>query len=409
MHPIANHPSIVYPATVFRGAVAAAWAFVLIVALAGCEAPKVADRSGPAQVAPPARSAPLPLPQGPPPEGFAPPPEGVPQSVEDVPYDALISPPPAPSVTLTPLPGMRDLTRVAILLPLTGGDSALGRSMLRAAQIAVFDIAGDDFQLMPYDTKGTPEAAYEAARRALAEGAGLVLGPLFSDSVRAVTPLIQAAGVNLVAFSNNRAVLTGRVFLIGMLPTEQVSRVVQYARDQGAVRFAALVPDTAYGRRMVEALLIPIGGSRLKEIAALLPFYDVDTKKIHVLGVSSWRHVPGLGREPPMVGAWFAAPNGTARTGLDGRYRGIYGRPPDPLAPLAYDAAALAAVLARAEDGPDFSCEALTTPNGFAGSSGIFRFAPSGEAQRGLAILEIGPWQVKEIGPAPETFEELEN
>ena len=74
------------------------------------------------------------------------------------------------------------------------------------------------------------------------------------------------------------------------------------------------------------------------------------------------------------------------------------------MANTAYDAAALAATLARAEGGADFSAAALTQPSGFAGHDGIFRFLPDGTAERGLAVLEVGPRAATVVSPAPETF-----
>jgi branched-chain amino acid transport system substrate-binding protein len=376
-------------------------------------------------------------------------------------------------------------TRIAIMLPLSGRDADLGASMLRAAQLALFDIAGEQFILMPYDTEGDPDHARIAAAGAVRDGARLILGPLFSASVRAAAPVARAAGVNLVPFSNNRNVAGDGVFIVGLMPGDQVRRVIRYAASRGHLRFAALAPDTAYGRQVVEdaqivasgmggvlsmveffaadgsdldatvrrlgrydtrrnallaqrktlksnggaastrrlarlkgvetlgevgfdALLVPVGGARLKQIAALLPFYDIETSRTRLLGVSSWL-TPGLGREPPLVGAWFAASRTEAGLDFERRYKELYGATPHDLAALAYDATALAAVLARGENGGDFSDIALTSPNGFAGTAGIFRFQANGQVQRGLAVLEVEPWQFREVSPSPETFEALSN
>ena len=377
-----------------------------------------------------------------------------------------------------PLPGDgREMDRVGLLLPLTGPEGPLGQAMLRAAQMAVFDIADDSFLLMPRDTAGTAEGAATAARETLARGARLLLGPLFKESVSSVAPAARESGVNLVAFSNDRSVAGEGTYLIGLLPREQIVRAVQYARGQGVLRFAALVPDNPFGRRVVndlaeevdamggtlarteffaddpdnisaavrrialydtrraaliqlreqlegqgesiaslktmdtwgdvdfDALFIPSSGDELKQIAALLPFYDIDTSKVRLLGMATWR-APGLGREPALVGAWFAAPVTDARKDFVSRYRELHGEPPHALAVLAYDATALAAVLARAVGGARFDAEALTSVNGFAGMGGIFRFLPSGEVQRGLAILEVEPWGFGVLSPSPETFED---
>ena len=143
------------------------------------------------------------------------------------------------------------------------------------------------------------------------------------------------------------------------------------------------------------------------QIAAHLPFFDVDTSKVQLLGMGSWK-TAGLGREPALVGAWFAAPVTNARANFEHRYRELYGEAPDPLAVLAYDATALAAVLARASDGARFSTETLTSANGFAGASSIFRFLPNGDVQRGLAILEVEPWGFGIRSPSPDSFDKFE-
>ena len=81
------------------------------------------------------------------------------------------------------------------------------------------------------------------------------------------------------------------------------------------------------------------------------------------------------------------------------------------LAELGYDAAALASVLANraAELGAPrvFDVEGLTQASGFSGIDGIFRFLPTGEAQRGLAVLEMRRGGFRLLSPAPQTFEDL--
>jgi hypothetical protein len=119
--------------------------------------------------------------------------------------------------------------------------------------------------------------------------------------------------------------------------------------------------------------------------------------------------VPGLGREPALVGGWFAAPLPDARSTFERRYHALYGEAPHPLAPLAYDATALAAFLGRSGEAPSFDTAALTAPNGFSGTSGIFRFLPSGEPQRGLAVMEVTPRGFDVRSPPPTTFEALSN
>ncbi|MCG8512446.1 MAG: penicillin-binding protein activator [Rhodospirillales bacterium] len=171
----------------------------------------------------------------------------------DRPFPDLPQPDPA-QPRLVPLVPPSESPRIALLLPLTGAQSKIGQSLLNAAQLALFDFADDDFELLIHDTKGTEEGAAEAMALAIGDGASLVLGPLLAPSVRAVTPAARAAGIPVLAFSSDRSVAGDGVFTMGFFPEAEVNRVVAYARSRGVLRFAAIVPDDAYGARVVDAL-----------------------------------------------------------------------------------------------------------------------------------------------------------
>ncbi len=400
------------------------------------------------------------------------------QSLPDLPEGA--APDGGAGLPLMPLRPPSDMPRVALLLPLSGPQSGIGKSLLNAAQLALFDFAGDKFELVVHDTKGTEIGAAQAMALAIGDGASLVLGPLLATSVRAVTPAARAASVPVVAFSSDRSVAGNGIFTMGFLPETEITRVVGYARSRGITRFAAMVPDDAYGERVLgalrqvtdnsganitniqyydpntqdfapavrqlaryesrrqallaqrselekrgdevarraldrleslqtigdlpfEALLIADGGKRLQAIAAHLPFYDIDPARVRMIGTGQWDE-PGVGAEPALIGGWFAAPEPRMRADFEDRYAGVYGKKPPRLATLAYDAAALAIVLAQSEGGPDFSVDTLAAASGFAGRDGIFRFGIDGAVERGLAVLEVQRQGFKVIDKAPEVF-----
>jgi hypothetical protein len=95
------------------------------------------------------------------------------------------------------------------------------------------------------------------------------------------------------------------------------------------------------------------------------------------------------------------------RHDFDGRFQKAYGYPPPRLASLAFDAAALAAVLAKSDGSDPFSAQAIQNPSGFTGVDGLFRFGADGLVQRGLAVLEVDPGSDKVVSPAPQSFQNL--
>jgi len=175
------------------------------------------------------------------------------------------------------------------------------------------------------------------------------------------------------------------------------------AASQAALRRLANVQT--FGELPYQAVMIADGGQTLRELASLFPFFDVDPGPVKFLGTGLWDE-PGLGREPALVGGWYAGSPPEARRPFEERFRSLFGRDPHRLATLAYDAVALAAVLARTgQDDTPYDPADLLNPNGFAGMDGIFRLLPNGQTQRGLAILEITRNGVVVVDPAPETFE----
>tara|TARA_E500000305_G_scaffold30506_2_gene23207 strand:+ start:1488 stop:2942 length:1455 start_codon:yes stop_codon:yes gene_type:complete len=374
---------------------------------------------------------------------------------------------------------------VAMLLPLSGARASVGQSMLDAAQMAVFDIAGDDFNLMVYDTQGTPEGAEDAAKLAVADGARIMLGPLYGRSAAAIRPIVAAAGINAVAFSNDRTVAGPPVHLMGLMPEQQIERVIRYAVQRGYRRIGLLLPHGGYGDLVLEsarasaissgaeitriayydalasdftetarsfaeydsrreslkiqkdelagrtdeisrqtlarlealdtlgdppydAILIPEGGNVLRTIAPLLAFYDVDTRRVKLLGTAQWED-PSLGTEPSLVGGWFAAPPSLYRENFAVRYEAAFGKRPSGLAALSYDSIALTVSLQRGEAGANFGGAALMSKGGFVALNGLFRFVEDGTNQRGLAVFEIGDRALDVVDPAPDQFTDLTN
>jgi ABC-type branched-subunit amino acid transport system substrate-binding protein len=341
--------------------------------------------------------------------------------------------------------------RVALLLPLTGRNAELGQSMLKAAQMALFDVGSANFELIPKDTRSTTEGAAAAAQEAASVGASLILGPVFAEDVRAVRPVASSANIPVVAFTTDWTLGGGDTYIMGFLPFAQVARVAQYARENGADKVAVYAPTTPYcdvvistlqrtGADLVRvdryspqqpdqaaqvekfamssnagedlanpqfrfnALVLPVGGESLRSLVSVFNLHGVKNKNVRLIGTGLWDD-PQLTYDPALYGGWFAAPDPRLRNDFERRYRDNYGGSPLRLASLAYDATALAAVLARtSDDSSPYSRDRMTNPRGFAGIDGIFRFRSDGLAERGLAVLEIQSGKSRVIDPAPTAF-----
>ncbi len=350
-------------------------------------------------------------------------------------------------------------TRVAILLPLSGQHAGLGQSMLQAAHMALMDMGHSNFELLPRDTGGTADGARRAARQAVQDGAQLMLGPVFSHSVRSARPIAQSADINMISFSTDWRLANNRTFLIGFLPFDQVERVVRFSAAQGITRIGVISPEDSYGNGVVaafqaitqnspisttrverfspksnnlgsvmasftdykqrqaskdaygppfDAVLMPVGGATARQIGSFLNHYDMPSRTVRRLGTGLMDD-PSLARDKSLDGMWFAAPDPKARSKFEQRYKSLYYTEPERIASLAYDATALATVLARSglqnTGYPAFDSASIANPNGFAGVDGIFRFRKDGIVQRGLAVLEYRNGHIVVIDQAPRSFQ----
>jgi branched-chain amino acid transport system substrate-binding protein len=358
------------------------------------------------------------------------------------------------------------------LLPLTGPRADVGQVLLQAAQLALQGDGGPSLDIL--DTGGNPNGAAAAAQAAVKNGDGLILGPLTSPETTSVAPIAHGAGIPVLAFTNDSSQSQPGVWPLGISPDQQIRRLVAATQAQGKTQFAALLPDSDFGRAMATALtkategaglqvvsvrthppgmasitaaardlsdyanrrgpidakvkaaralgtpdgrreaqelvktpippssfnvlLLADVGDALQEIAAILPYYDVDRSSVQIIGPALWADpTSGSGA---VHGAWYAAPDSNTRTNLVRDYTAKYGVPPPPLADLAYDAASVAKVVLGPR-GSDFAI--LTQSGGFVGIDGWFTLLPDGQVKRGLAVYRVEAAGPEMIDPAPQS------
>jgi ABC-type branched-subunit amino acid transport system substrate-binding protein len=339
--------------------------------------------------------------------------------------------------------------RIGILLPFSNGSAAtraLAASMMKAAELALFDANNPDIVLIPADEGTKPESSEAAAESVLAQGAEIILGPLFSQATQSVARVARDHGVPVISFSTDRDVAGNGVYLLSFQPAVEVQRVISYAASQGHTNFAALVPETVYGERAgnyflhdvkaaggritnlekfvpeasalsaplnaveqakPDAIFIAEGGSVLRNIVTDLGSAGANMTNVKLLGTGLWDD-PSIAHEPLLAGAWFAAPPPEIDRDFVDRYHSVYGASPlqPQLDALAYDAVSLVAYLASGTPYKRFTQQALTDPDGFTGVNGIFRFHSDGTIERGLAVLSIQPGGgFRIVSPAPKTFQ----
>lgn len=340
---------------------------------------------------------------------------------------------------------------VALLVPSGSGrpgDAQLSASLENAARLAINDLQGVKIDLRVYNSGGTGGGAASAASRAVAEGAQIIIGPLYKEEANAAGLAIAGSGVNVLAFSNDASIAGGNVFVLGQTFENTAERLASFAASRGKGNIfivngrssaeeagrdaiARAVAGTAAGlagnasfelsQQGVVAAVPQItqqirasgatavfftsdNAGAMPLLAQLFPEQGIGPQTPQFLGLTRLDIPPEALSQPGLQGAWFALPDPNRAGNFRSRYTSAFGIAPHPLAGLAYDGIAAVGALAGQGRGNSLSRAALTTGAGFVGVNGIFRFRSDGTNQRGLAIAQINNKQVNVIDAPPVRF-----
>jgi branched-chain amino acid transport system substrate-binding protein len=302
-----------------------------------------------------------------------------------------------------------------ILGPLTSAETAAVAPVARSFGVAVLAFTNDPAQAQPgvWTLGITPgqqvrRLVAAAAGQGKSQIAGLLPDSEFGHAMGQA--LIQATASDGLPSPNVR------FYGHGMQAINAAARdISEYSTRRGPIDAQmreARALGTPEGRRQAQdlaktgiappsfsaLLLADSGGEVLSEIAAVLPYYDVDRSTVKIMGPALWASPSsGSGQFP---GAWYAAPDPAARGGFEQAYTAKFGSPPSPLADLAFDSASIARVVGGRGG---FSVGALTQPAGFVGADGWFALLSDGQVRRALAVFAIERGGPQMVEPAPQS------
>ena len=373
--------------------------------------------------------------------------------------DELIQPETTPTAIISKNPSV---LRAAVLMPLEGLAETIGRDMRRGAELAVFTLGNQDIDLTFHDTS---RDVVKSAQNAIAQGADVIIGPLFSENTRRVRPMAAAAGIPVLSFSNDSTIAGGGVWLMGQTPEQDVDTVLRKAlaevepidpKARNVPHMAIIAENNDYGQRVSQyaisvlsekalatADLLTLSPDVLNDekalkqsiknltgwlpassegvvktpkydmvliagnvpfslrVAPVLSWYDLNPEEVQYLGTSTWNTAAIL-QEPSLMQGWFADAPQANHDRFQQIWLDHFDQPASKHAILAFDAVAMASTLNASS--PDTLTASLTNNQGFSGFSGLFRLNLDGRNTRLLEIRQIAANQAEVIVPAGKKF-----
>ena len=326
--------------------------------------------------------------------------------------------------------------QVALLVPAGSGqasDALLAKSLENAARLAIADLRNVQVDLRVYNTAGSPAQAAAMAQKAVAEGAQVILGPVFAQEANAAGVAVAASNINVLSFSNNTDIAGNNVFVLGATFDNTAKRLAAFAVRQGKGKIMIVHDRNTAGElgkgaidrgaRAAGGSIVAVGSYEFsqtgvikaapgivktaRETGAQALFMTADSAGALPLisqslvdnGMSS--ATLGL---PGVQGGWFALPDPALYAQFQSRYSAAYGEAPHPIAGLAYDGIAAVGALSRSSLKGPLTKASLTQGAGFVGVNGIFRLRADGQNERGLAIAQIKGGQATIVESAPRSF-----
>ena len=156
--------------------------------------------------------------------------------------------------------------QIALLLPLSGRSEAVGVAV-RDGFIAAYleSDAASRPRLRIYDVAA--ESAAGAYNRAIADGAGFVVGPLTKEDVAAVAPLTAGRSPILALNFLGDLPVSRNFYQFALLPEDEARMVARRVVADGRLKGVAIAPDGEWGNRVIGAFadeLAQLGGTLLE-------------------------------------------------------------------------------------------------------------------------------------------------
>ncbi|MCP4001808.1 MAG: ABC transporter substrate-binding protein [Gammaproteobacteria bacterium] len=143
--------------------------------------------------------------------------------------------------------------RVAVLLPLSGKQKSLGEAIRDGYMAAHFSLGGDSHRpdIRIYDT--ARNGVTTAYQQAILGGAEFIIGPLLKTEVAEIAALSDDIPILALNFGPEDTTYPDRFYQFALSPEDEARAVANKAASEGLFNAVALVPESAWGKRILTA------------------------------------------------------------------------------------------------------------------------------------------------------------
>ena len=148
-------------------------------------------------------------------------------------------------VFLTPLKSVlaNEKIKIGLLVPLTGKNSEIGRSIIHSTQLAINKINNSTIEIIPRDTASDPNISLRSANELADLGVQIIIGPVFNSSLEYLDELKELTFLSLTNKSNHAS---KNIINAGINATSQIKAIKKFIELNKIKKTIFLIPDLDY-------------------------------------------------------------------------------------------------------------------------------------------------------------------
>ena len=133
--------------------------------------------------------------------------------------------------------------KIGLLVPMTGDNKEIGKSIIKAVRLAVKDIDNDLIEIFPKDTATKANQTLKSAFELSQMGVKIVIGPVFHESL---TYLDEMKDLTFLSLTNKTLDLPKNVISAGINSTSQISTIKKFLELNNVKKTIFLTPISNY-------------------------------------------------------------------------------------------------------------------------------------------------------------------
>ena len=141
--------------------------------------------------------------------------------------------------------------KIGLLVPLTGKNSEIGKSIINSTRLAINKINNLSIEIIPKDTQSNPRNTLKEAKELAKLGVKIIIGPVFNENLIYLDELPEVTFLSLTNKKNN---YSQNIINAGINATSQLNTIKKFIELNEIKKTILLTPDVNYKKEIKKAI-----------------------------------------------------------------------------------------------------------------------------------------------------------